>query len=62
MLSGQQPRSGGDAKAWPTRPSLHVSVPRDPSATVPTMGLFHVDKDAPGVAHAGCAWLGVGCH
>jgi RHS repeat-associated protein len=43
-------------------PSLHVSVPRDPKATVPTMGLFHVDKDAPGLAHAGCAWFGVGCH
>jgi RHS repeat-associated protein len=43
-------------------PSLHVSVPRDPKATVPTMGLFHVDKDAPGLAHAGCAWLHVGCH
>src|SRR6266568_1364805 len=41
-------------------PSLHVSVPRDPKATVPTMGLFHVDKDAPGLAHAGCAWFGVG--
>jgi len=43
-------------------PSLRVSVPRDPKATVPTMGLFHVDKDAPGLAHAGCAWFGVGCH
>jgi RHS repeat-associated protein len=43
-------------------PLLHVSVPRDPKATVPTMGLFHVDKDAPGLAHAGCAWFGVGCH
>jgi RHS repeat-associated protein len=42
-------------------PSLHVSVPRDPRATVPTSGPFHVDKDAPGVRHFGCAELGVGC-
>jgi RHS repeat-associated protein len=42
-------------------PSPHFSVPRDPRATVPTVGPFHVDKDAPGIQHLACAELGVGC-
>jgi RHS repeat-associated protein len=42
-------------------PSPHFSVPRDSKSTVPTWGPFHVDKDAPGAKHLGCATLGVGC-
>jgi RHS repeat-associated protein len=43
-------------------PSPHFSVPRDPRATVPTIGPFRVDTNAPGIRHAGCAWVGVGCY
>ena len=43
-------------------PSPHLSVPRDPKATVPTVGPFHVDRDAPGLRHAACALLGIGCN
>lgn len=42
-------------------PSPHFSVPRDPRATVPTIGPFHVDKDAPGLSHLACAKAGIGC-
>ena len=43
-------------------PSPHFSLPDEPKSAVPTVGPFHVDKDAPGITHLGCAWLGVGCH
>ena len=36
-------------------PSPHFSVPRDPKTMVPTVGGFHVDTDAPGLQHFGCA-------
>src|SRR5437879_4546867 len=39
----------------------HFSLPDNPKNTVPTVGPFHVDKDAPGLQHLGCAKLGVGC-
>jgi RHS repeat-associated protein len=42
-------------------PSPHFSLPDNPKDTVPTVGPFHVDKDAPGLQHLGCAKLGVGC-
>jgi RHS repeat-associated protein len=42
-------------------PSPHLSVPDEPKNNVPTHGGFHVDRDAPGVRHLGCATLGVGC-
>jgi RHS repeat-associated protein len=44
-----------------TGPSPHLSVPDEPKNTVPTRGGFHVDRDAPGMKHLGCATLGVGC-
>jgi RHS repeat-associated protein len=43
-------------------PSPHFSVPRDPNATIPTVGGFHVDTNAPGVRHLGCAVAGVACN
>jgi RHS repeat-associated protein len=43
-------------------PSPHFSVPRDPKGTVPTVGPFHVDTNAPGLRHLGCATVGVGCN
>ena len=43
-------------------PSPHFSVPRDPRDTVPTVGPFHVDTNAPGLKHLGCATLGIGCN
>ncbi len=43
-------------------PSPHFSVPREPQATVSTVGPFHVDKDAPGITHGGCALFGIGCN
>ncbi len=43
-------------------PSPHLSVPDNPKNTVPTQGGFHVDRDAPGIKHLGCATLGVGCN
>ncbi len=44
-----------------TDPSPHLSVPDEPKNAVPTQGGFHVDRDAPGMKHLGCATLGVGC-
>lgn len=43
-------------------PSPHFSLPDNPKNTVPTKGPFHVDTDAPGLKHLGCAKLGVGCN
>jgi hypothetical protein len=44
-----------------TGPSPHFSLPDNPKNTIPTVGPFHVDTDAPGIKHLGCAELGVGC-
>jgi RHS repeat-associated protein len=36
-------------------PSPHFLVTKDPNATVPTVGDFHVDEHAPGLKHLWCA-------
>jgi hypothetical protein len=43
-------------------PSPPFSVPRDPKSMVPTVGGFHVDTNAPGLQHFGCAVAGVACN
>lgn len=52
---------GTEQYRFGTGPSPHFSLPDNPKDTVPTVGPFHVDKDAPGLQHLGCAKLGVGC-
>ena len=52
---------GTEQYRFGTGPSPHFSLPDNPKDTVPTVGPFHVDKDAPGIQHLGCAKLGVGC-
>jgi hypothetical protein len=52
---------GTEQYRFGTGPSPHFSLPDNPKNTVPTVGPFHVDKDAPGLQHLGCAKLGVGC-
>jgi hypothetical protein len=53
---------GTEQYRFGTGPSPHFSLPDNPRNTVPTVGPFHVDKDAPGAKHLGCAWFGVGCN
>jgi RHS repeat-associated protein len=53
---------GTEQYRFGTGPSPHFSLPDNPKNTVPTVGPFHVDKDAPGAKHLGCAWFGVGCN
>gem|GEM_PF-1552434 len=53
---------GTEQYRFGTGPSPHFSLPDNPKNTVPTVGPFHVDKDAPGAKHLGCALFGVGCN
>ena len=39
-------------------PSPHFSVPDNPKFSIPTIGPFHVDTDAPGIKHLACATTG----
>jgi RHS repeat-associated protein len=53
---------GTEQYRFGTGPSPHFSLPDNPKNAVPTVGPFHVDRDAPGIKHVGCAELGIGCN